>query len=69
MTKLFLPALIGITAMALMPTGQTSQTHHPGMVLIPGGSFMMGDANGQDMEKPVHEVEVDVFYMATMKSR
>jgi len=35
------------------------------MVLIPGGSFMMGDANGQDMEKPVHEVEVDAFYMDT----
>ena len=71
MKKLFLVALMGITAMALFPSCQTSRTHsgmvktHPGMVLIPGGSFMMGDANGQDMEKPVHEVEVDAFYMDT----
>jgi formylglycine-generating enzyme required for sulfatase activity len=35
------------------------------MALIPGGTFMMGDANGQDMEKPVHEVEVNSFYMDT----
>lgn len=35
----------------------------PDMVLIPGGSFMMGDDNGQDMEKPVHAVEVSSFYM------
>ncbi len=37
----------------------------PGMVLIPAGSFMMGDADGLDQEKPVHEVEVDAFYMDT----
>jgi sulfatase modifying factor 1 len=64
MKKLFSVALMGITAMALILNCQTSQTP-PGMVLIPGGSFMMGDANGQDMEKPVHEVEVDAFYMDT----
>ena len=34
-----------------------------GMVSIPAGSFMMGDADGQDMEKPVHRVELDAFYM------
>lgn len=34
-----------------------------GMVLIHGGTFMMGDENGQDMEKPVHAVEVSSFYM------
>ncbi len=71
MKKLCLVALIGITAMALFPNCQTSRTHPGtvlapgGMVLIPGGSFMMGDASGQDMEKPVHEVEVDAFYMDT----
>ncbi len=60
MKKLFSVALMGITAMALTLNSQASQTP-PGMVLIPGGSFMMGDANGQDMEKPVHEVEGDAF--------
>jgi len=32
---------------------------HLNMVLIPGGSFLMGDAGGLDIESPVHEVEVD----------
>ncbi len=34
-------------------------------ILVPGGSFMMGDASGDgsDNERPVHEVRVDDFYM------
>lgn len=41
------------------------QTPHvpEGMILIPAGNFMMGDKNGQKIEKPVHEVELDPFYM------
>jgi len=35
------------------------------MVLIPAGAFMMGDADGQDLELPVHEVSVAAFYMDT----
>ncbi|WP_051554843.1 formylglycine-generating enzyme family protein [Maribacter antarcticus] len=35
------------------------------MVFIPAGVFTMGDSSGQDMEKPVHEVELDAFYMDT----
>ena len=34
-----------------------------GMVLIPGGTYKMGSGEGQDMEKPVHEVEITSFYM------
>lgn len=34
-----------------------------GMVLIPAGSFMMGSDDGDDDEKPVHEVYVDAFYL------
>ncbi len=34
-----------------------------GMARIPAGSFMMGSADGEDDEKPVHEVHVDAFYM------
>lgn len=34
-----------------------------GMVLIPGGSFLMGSEDGDSDEKPVHEVYVDAFYL------
>ncbi|MBM4050340.1 MAG: formylglycine-generating enzyme family protein [Planctomycetes bacterium] len=33
------------------------------MVLIPGGSFMMGDAQGADDVKPVRKVSVSSFWM------
>jgi len=33
------------------------------MVLIPSGSFQMGDAAGKEDEKPVHKVTVDGLYM------
>ena len=33
------------------------------MVLIPGGSFTMGGAGGQDDAQPPHRVTVDSFYM------
>ena len=64
MKKPFLVALLIVTAVLLVHDAQTSQAP-PGMVLIPSGSFIMGDADGQDMEKPVHEVELDAFYMDT----
>jgi formylglycine-generating enzyme required for sulfatase activity len=35
----------------------------PGMVYIPGGTFMMGSDEGEDDEKPVHQVTVNGFYM------
>ncbi len=33
------------------------------MVLIPGGSFVMGSTNGEDDEKPVRTVKLDAFWM------
>jgi len=57
-------ALVGMVVIAPLSYSQTSEAP-AGMVLIPGGSFMMGDDNGQDMEKPAHAVEVDAFYMDT----
>ena len=33
------------------------------MVYIPAGTFMMGSDDGEDNEKPVHEVYTDSFYM------
>ena len=60
--KIILIGLTCIAAIVLVFNCRTSKTY-PGMVFIPGGSFMMGHDEGQDMEKPVHEVEVDAFYM------
>ncbi|HNL07361.1 MAG TPA: formylglycine-generating enzyme family protein, partial [Chitinophagales bacterium] len=34
------------------------------MVLVEGGSFMMGSDDGRDSEKPVHRVSFDSFYIA-----
>jgi formylglycine-generating enzyme required for sulfatase activity len=33
------------------------------MVLIPGGSFIMGSADGEPDQQPPHEVHIDPFYM------
>jgi sulfatase modifying factor 1 len=33
------------------------------MVLLPAGKFLMGDADGEEDEKPVHEVELSPFYI------
>jgi formylglycine-generating enzyme required for sulfatase activity len=33
------------------------------MKLIPAGKFLMGNADGHSDEQPVHEVELDAFYM------
>ena len=42
------------------------------MVQVPGGSFMMGSENGEEDEKPVHQVTVSGFlmdrYEVTLKS-
>ncbi|NQT12862.1 MAG: SUMF1/EgtB/PvdO family nonheme iron enzyme [Planctomycetes bacterium] len=33
------------------------------MLLIPGGSFEMGSAKNEEMDEPLHEVEVSSFYI------
>jgi formylglycine-generating enzyme required for sulfatase activity len=35
----------------------------PEMVYLPGGTFLMGDEQGNDDEKPVHRVALDAFAM------
>jgi formylglycine-generating enzyme len=39
----------------------------PVCVLVPAGSFLMGNETGQDEEKPVHRVWVDAFEMAVVQ--
>lgn len=36
---------------------------HKGMVLIPAGTFLMGNNEGSDFEKPVHEVYLADYWM------
>ena len=53
----------------LPPQGQTTPTKYitgkdgVKMALIPAGEFQMGSNDGRDIEKPVHTVYVDAFYM------
>jgi eukaryotic-like serine/threonine-protein kinase len=35
----------------------------PGMVLIEGGKFVMGRNDGEEDERPAHEVEIKAFYL------
>jgi len=60
-------ALAAVSA-APLPIGDTvgaSTTNQcpPGMDFIPKGTFMMGSENGEDNEKPVHEVTVEELCM------
>jgi formylglycine-generating enzyme len=41
-----------------------AQALFPAVVQIPAGSFAMGSEDGQDVERPVHQVYVDSFLMA-----
>ena len=42
---------------------QTRPQDNAVMMEIPGGTFMMGSEDGDDDEKPVHEVSLDAFWM------
>jgi formylglycine-generating enzyme required for sulfatase activity len=43
--------------------GQAASAAPPGMVWVPGGAFLMGEDGTLPEERPVHEVEVDGFFM------
>lgn len=42
----------------------TAQVTEPEMVLVEGGSFLMGSDEGDDDEKPIYERKVSTFYMS-----
>ena len=51
------------TMLDIKTTKPESATPPDNMVWIEGGTFMMGSENGDDDEKPVHQVMVSGFYM------
>ena len=44
-------------------TALESETPHPGMIWIPGGTFQMGSDDHYPEEAPAHQVSVDGFWM------
>ncbi len=62
------PADVNGSDTPMMRQDISAATHEPNvgeMVLIPGGSFLMGDSFGEGWpeERPVHSVTLDPFYM------
>ena len=57
------PSDLSVSSAGAEATGRPddSKTNGTEMVLIPGGHFLMGDAD--EIDAPVHEVEVDAFLM------
>ena len=52
------------TALRVPRPFATSQPEgYPGMVLVPGGTFLMGSDRHYPEEAPAHEVSVDGFWM------
>lgn len=45
------------------PTGSLTPVVPAGMVLIPGGEFLMGNDGGDEYERPAHRVSVPAFFM------
>jgi formylglycine-generating enzyme required for sulfatase activity len=55
-----------VSSAAAQPAGEKTFTNSIGMefVLIPAGTFMMGDADGEADERPVHQVTISrSFYL------
>jgi len=60
-----LPGAFGTTYQVRITADDGQTTVPPGMVLIPGGTFQMGDSFGEVPfdERPVHTVTLSAFYM------
>ena len=71
MMKVLSRLLCLVLCLPLLVMGQqkiTWEKDGSGMVLIPGGSFEMGDSKNEPEDymkrsRPVHTVELDAFYM------
>ena len=55
--------LLTIVMSSSLIYAQQSGVKMPVMIHVEGGTFMMGNANGSEDEKPLHSVTVDNFYI------
>jgi len=53
-----------LTVLAMLGAISCSQAKNSNLVFVEGGTFQMGNTNGDDDEKPEHTVTVNSFYMS-----
>ena len=61
--KLIITFLVTIVISSSLIYAQQSGVKMPIMIKVEGGTFMMGNADGSEDEKPLHSVTVDNFYI------
>lgn len=61
--QLLIPATDNIPTSGANVADREPHPTPPGMVWIPGGKFLMGSRDGNEDERPVHEVELTGFWM------
>jgi formylglycine-generating enzyme len=52
-----------VTNLVLEPSSDVSAVTQNGMILIPAGEFLMGSEEGSEVEKPIHQVELDAYFI------
>ena len=50
-----------------LASGQNAKVQMPKMILVDGGTFMMGNNNGSGDEKPAHKVTLNSFYIGAFE--
>ncbi len=57
--------LSGISMMSLQAADKVVNDGYGDLMLVPAGAFKMGDnfGDGEERERPVHQVELDAFYI------
>ena len=56
-------AALAIAACGGSPSTQISEVDGMELVYVPAGSFMMGSEDGDEDEKPVHELHLDAYWI------
>lgn len=56
--------LLGLIFACSFSIGVSNAQSIPKMILVEGGQFTMGSNQGEDNEKPTHQVALDAFYIA-----
>jgi sulfatase modifying factor 1 len=59
--KMWKRVMVFLMACIILQCGKTSAPLQDEMVFVEGGTFKMGSSDGDDCEKPIHQVTVDTF--------